>query len=52
MKWYGLYKKIGKQELGKVKKWDVIAFINGKDVPLLVKFKADGSPYLIPKDDK
>lgn len=50
MKWFGLYKKIGKQPIKITQKTDVVAIINGKEIPLLIRFKNDGSPYLIPKE--
>lgn len=51
MKWFGLYKKIGKQPMTVTQKADVIAIIDGKEIPLLLRFKKDGSPYFISKED-
>lgn len=51
MKWFGLYNKIGKQSIKITRKTDVIAIIDGKEVPLLLRFKNDGSPYLISKEE-
>lgn len=51
MKWFGLYMKIGKQEMLKMKKSDVYVVIDNKEIPLLVRFKPNGEPYLIPKDN-
>lgn len=51
MKWFGLYKKIGKQQLEIMQKSDVIAIIDGEETPLLLKFKESGSPYLISKKE-
>lgn len=50
MKWFGLYMKIGKQPIKITQKADVVAIINGKEIPLLVKFRESGYPYLIPKE--
>lgn len=51
MKWFGLYNKIGKQSIKITQKSDVVAIINGKEIPLLLRFKKDGSPYLIEKEE-
>lgn len=51
MKWCKLYRRIGKQPLKITQNKDVIAIINGEEVPLILKFKKDGSPYLISKED-
>lgn len=51
MKWYTLYKKIGKQPIKNTQKSDVIAIVNGEEISLLLKFKDDGSPYLISKEE-
>ena len=51
MKWLELYEKIGKQHLKVTQKSDVIAVINDKEIPLIIKFKKDGSPYLISKKE-
>lgn len=51
MKWIGLYDKIGKQPIKITQKTDVIAIIDGKEIPLLLKFKKDGSPFLISKEE-
>lgn len=44
MNWFTLYTKTGKQNLGKMKKTEVIAIINGREIPLVIQFKTDGSP--------
>lgn len=50
MKWYGLWKKIGKQNLSKMMKADVYIVIDDEEIPLLVRFKDNGEPYLIKKE--
>lgn len=48
MKWIQLYNKIGKQPLKNLRNEDVVVFVNGEEVPITgVKFKTDGTPYLI-----
>lgn len=51
MRWFALYKKLGKQTLKTLQKSSVIAIVNGEEVPMLLKFKHDGSPYLISKEE-
>lgn len=51
MKWCKLYRKLGKQPIKITQNKDVIAIIDGKEVPLILKFKKDGSPYLISKEE-
>lgn len=51
MKWFALYKKIEKQNIKTVQKSDVIAVVDGKEIRLLLKFKEDGSPYLISREE-
>lgn len=51
MKWFGLCKKLEKKPINILKKTNVIAIIDNKEVPLLIKFKEDGSPYLISKEE-
>lgn len=50
MKWCSLYRKIGKQPIKITQIKDVIVIIDKKEIPLVLKFKKDGSPYLEPKD--
>lgn len=52
MKRLNLIEKIGKQKLHVMRKVDVIILIDGKDVPVTLKFKADGTPYLIPDNER
>lgn len=52
MKWMTLFNKIGKQKAVIIQKADVYAIINDKNILLELKFKADGSPYLVPKTEK
>lgn len=51
MKWYALYKKIAKQPIKITQKANVIAIVDGKEIPLLLKFKENGEPYLISKEE-
>lgn len=51
MKWLGLYKKIGKQPIKVTQNKDVIAIINGHEMVLLLRFKKDGTPYFITKEE-
>lgn len=51
MKWIKLYNKLGKQQARITQNRDVVAIINGKEVPLILKFKKDGTPYLISKEE-
>ena len=50
MKWCKLYRKLGKQPIKVTQNKDVIAIIDGEEIPLILKFKKDGSPYLTPKE--
>jgi hypothetical protein len=50
MKWFSLYNKIGRQDLFKMKKFDVYAIIDDKNILLDIKFRPDGSPYLVQKE--
>lgn len=52
MKWLNLIEKIGKQELNKMRKTDVVILIDDKEVPVTLKFKTDGTPYLIPDNER
>lgn len=49
MKWYKLYKKIGNQPLNKMAKADVYAIIDDKEVLLELKYRVDGTLYLVKK---
>lgn len=51
MKWCKLYRKLGKQPIKVTQNKDVIAIIDGEEIPLILKFKKDGSPYLISKEE-
>ncbi|WP_053071117.1 hypothetical protein [Clostridium botulinum] len=45
-----LYKKIGKENLSKIKGQDVYAIIDNKEVLMTLKRKTDGTLYLTPKE--
>jgi len=48
MKWLTLYNKIGKQPIKTIRKTDITVIINGEEIKIIgVKFKMDGTPYLI-----
>lgn len=51
MKWIGLYNKLGKQLIRNLNKSDVVAIIDGEEKPLLLKFKENGTPYLMLKEE-
>ena len=51
MKWCKLYRKLGKQPLKVTQNKDVIVIIGGEEVSLILKFKKDGTPYLISKEE-
>lgn len=50
MTWEKLYENIGNQNLSIISKTEVMAIINEKKVPLILKFKTDGTPYLAPRN--
>ena len=48
MKWLTLFNKIGKQPIRITRKADVVVIVDGKEIKVTgIKFKTDGSPYLI-----
>lgn len=49
MKWLKLYNKIGKQPIRITQHNDVVVLIDGKEIPVELKFKQNGIPYLEPK---
>lgn len=51
MRWYALYKKIGKQPIKVLQKTDVVAIVDGEEIHMLLKFKDSGDPYLISKEE-
>lgn len=50
MKWCSLWRRIGNQPIAITQRKDVIVIIDKKEIPVILKFKKDGSPYLEPKD--
>lgn len=52
MKWSTLHRKIGKQQIRITQYNDVVVLIDGKEVPVELKFKQNGIPYLEPKIKK
>lgn len=50
MNWYGLYGKIGKQSISKLRKTEVKLVEFGRELPLLLKFDDKGNPYFIIKE--
>lgn len=51
MKWCRLWRKIGKQPIRITQRNDVIVIIDGKEIPVTLKFKPDRSPYLLPTNE-
>ena len=52
MKWIKLYDKIGKQQIKITQYNDVVVLIDGKEIPVELKFKQNGVPYLQPIEKK
>ena len=53
MKWFTLYNKIGKQPIKNVRNTDITVIIEDRTVKIKgVKFKVDGTPYLIVEPDQ
>ena len=50
MKWCSLWRRIGNQPIVITQRKDVIVIIDRKEIPVILKFKKDGSPYLEPKN--
>jgi hypothetical protein len=53
MKWLTLYNKIGKQPIRNINKSDVTVMVDNKEIKVSgIKFKVDGTPYLITEPRK
>ena len=53
MKWLTLYNKIGKQPIRNINKSDVTVMVDNKEIKVTgIKFKVDGTPYLITEPRK
>lgn len=52
MLWMTLWKRIGKQPMSYTNHNHIEALIDGKHIPLTLKYDAKGHPYLVPDIQK